>query len=130
MSHLAMAAAGFVFLLGASWVAEMIIGGTQRELLLSFDEKTAHQRADETQQAFTDSRLPPLGRMEILRRVAWIWKSARVMALRSGRWSALPWIVLIAGLCCAVVVKTLISPNSHNLRIILGGREFVLFLVA
>lgn len=125
MEYVLAATAGFIAFTLVPWAAEILTSRGDPEVILASDERTALQRTEEIVRLFADNALPEMGRLEMLRRVNWIWRSARLIALRSGRWSAIPWLALGALCCLALSVKTLIVPDSHDLRLLLGGREFL-----
>ncbi len=86
--------------------------------------------ADSLHVAYVENALGDLGRFQMLKRVGWIWKSSRAIALRSGRWIVLPWLVLLLLSCVALGLKSLLLPRARDLRFLLGGREFLCLLVS
>lgn len=129
MEYLAVAVAGSVALLLVTWTVHIALGRATGRVTLSSDEKVALQRADEVAEAYVDDTLAEMGRLEVWRRIYWIWKSVRATAMHSGRWSALPWLLLFGGVCAALSLKTLLIPDSRNLRLLLAGREFIDFFL-
>lgn len=113
-----------------SWTLHLAASRNQGKLDLTFVERYAQQRTEALLIDFAGKGLPEMNRRQIWRRIGWIWKSTRTIALHSGRWSVAPWLALFALIGFILGLKTLFSPNSHNLRLLLGGRDFVSFLVA
>lgn len=113
-----------------SWSLQLLASRRQTDFRLSFDERHAQNRAEALLREFGGNGLPTMTRSEIWRRIVWIWKSARLITLRSGRWSAVPWLAVFALLGLGLGLKTVLFPNSSDLRLLLGGRDFLSFLVA
>jgi len=113
-----------------SWALQLSASRRQTDLRLSFEERDAQRRTEALLRDFGGAGLPEMNRREIWRRIVWIWKSARMIALRSGRWTAAPWLALFALVGLGLGFKTLLIPNSYDLRLLLGGRDFLSFLVA
>lgn len=121
--------AGAVTLVAATWTSEMVIGGPRREVHLSTDEKIAFRRTEEALLLIADGDLPQLDRLQILRLIVGAWRSARVIALHSGKPTAVPWLVAFATLCVVLSLKTVLRPNASDLRYLLGSREFLSYFV-
>ena len=130
MNLLAIAVAGATVALLATWVIHIALGRAAGEVRLSTDEKLSLERTLQMSEAFAEAELPPMGRLEVWRRITVIWKSVRAAVLHSGRWAGLPWLFLLGVLSPLITLKTLISPDSHDLRILLAGREFIDFFLA
>lgn len=124
----------FIFILGGlaaflcAWVWEAMIG---RSPTLAARAMVEYQAAQENQRLldeFVAGELPELSRSEIWEKMGWFWKEPRGWVARSG--GALSWICLsvFAALYAYLWFKTLLSPNSHDLRLLLGGRSLIMYV--
>ncbi len=112
-----------------SWLAEILPSAFgPAQVRLSTDERCALRFTNQINKVFVQGSLEPMGRREVFRNVTWIWKSARVVTLRSGRFALVPWLLLFWLTCLCVVAKTVLAPNSRDLGILLGGHEFLMSL--
>lgn len=130
MEHALALVALWIFYTLFSWTPNLAASRTRGDFNLTFSERNAQQRTEALLRDFAGPGLPDMNRRQIWRRIAWIWKSTRAIALHSGRWSVAPWLALFAVIGFLLGLKTLFAPNSRSLRLLLGGRDFVSFLVA
>ncbi len=125
---------GLIFLLGGlafaliHWIWEAMTGQDHRKLVRDLDEYKANQENEKLIEEFFDEGLPDWDRKEIWRRMGWLWKETRGWALRSPGLLSLAALALYAVLYNLIWLKTLVRPNSMDLRLLLGGRVWVLHI--
>ncbi len=125
----------FIFFVGAAlallanWLWHVMTGQSHRELVRTLDEHRASQENQRLLEEFLDGRLPKLGRRQIWYRMNWVWKETRGWVLRSGRFGSFVGLFLFALLYTGLWLKTLVWPDSHDLRLMLGGRSWLMYLV-
>ncbi len=121
--------AGGVLYVGACWLAAYASADEQGRMFLSSDERVALTRTEALQRELAENGMPPLSRREIWRRINWIWKSSRFLALQSGRPLPAAAVPILWVAAVLLSLKTLILPRAHDLRVLLGGKEFLYYLV-
>ncbi len=114
----------------AHWMAAYFCSDKTGEMFVSSDEQFALTQTEALQAEFVETGIPPLGRRELLQRINWIWKTARVTALSSGHLPAIFGLALVWFLAVLLAIKSLLFPKAYDLRILLGGKEFVFYLVS
>ena len=120
---------GGVAVIFASWIWEHMTGQIHGPLVGELDEYKAAQENQELFDQFLSEGLPDFGRPEIWYRMGWIWKETRAWAVRSGSFFALACLAFFGVLYTGLWLKTLLWPDSHDLRVLLGGRSFFLQLL-
>ncbi len=130
MIYLLFAVGGMLFMILAAWLLEALTSRADDTVLLSTDERVATERFLFFMRQFEEDGFPALNRRQIWTRIRLIWQATRVTALRSGLLGALAWLGLFGLVAFALSVKTLFRPRAHDLRLLLGGNEFIAFFVA
>ncbi len=114
----------------AHWMAAYFCSNRDGEMFVSSDERFALAQTEALQAEFVETGILPLGRRELLQRINWIWKTARVTALSSGHLPAIVGLTLVWFLAVLIALKSVLMPKAYDLRILLGGKEFVFYLVS
>lgn len=130
MLYVASFVLGATLCLLAVWVWEAMTGTRHRGLVRDLDEYKAARENERLLEEFLDEGLPDLGRAEIWRRMAWVWKETRGWALRSGDPMSVAGLGLFSLLYLCVWLKTAVYPDSHDLRLLLGGRNSMAYLAS
>lgn len=125
----AMILAGGLFGVAASWLGAYLCADASGEMFVSSDERVAIAQTESLEAEFVATGIRALNRHGIWRRINWIWKSARVTALSSGHFPAIIGLSILWVLAVILTVKTFFIPRAYDLRILLGGKEFVFYLV-
>ncbi len=122
--------AGGLCCMMAHWAAAYFCSDDGGEMLLSTDERIALTQTEALEAEFVETGIRRLSRRGVWKRINWIWKSARVTALGSGHLPAIIGLSIVWVLAILIALKTLIAPRAYDLRILLGGKEFVFYLVS
>lgn len=120
---------GVIAALLANWIWALVTDQSHRKLVRHLDEHKAAQENQRLLEQFMDEGLPDWNRRQIWRRMTWIWKETRGWIIRSGRVLNLFWLFLFAVLYTSLWLKTLLFPDSHDLRLLLGGRSWLMYVV-
>lgn len=114
----------------AHWVEAYFCFDAGGEMFVSTDERIALTQTEALQAEFVETGIRRLSRRGIWERINWIWKSARVTALSSKHLPAIIGLSMVWILAFLIACKTLLAPRAYDLRILLGGKEFVFYLVS
>lgn len=124
-----------IFLLGCfvtvavTWLWEYMTGESHAELVRELDERKAQIENEKLLDVFVEEGFPRLGRREIWIRMGWIWKETRGLVVHSGQIAGYICLGLFAFLYTSLWFKNLAVPNPDDLRILLGGRGAVLYVL-
>ncbi len=129
MLYLAAFLLGIVFAVLLIWVWEFMTGPSHAPLVRAIDEHRAAKENEELMRQFLHDDLPPLNRAEIWVRMGWIWRETRGWVVASGRLLGFLVLALFALLYAFLWFKTLVWPSSDDLRLLLGGRSLLLYVV-
>ncbi len=121
---------GGTFSVAAKWGVAYYCANRQDEMFLSTDERVSLARTEALQEELARQGFSRLNRRQIWRRVNWIWKSARVIALNSGHLPAIAGLAVVGVLAALVAFKTILLPKAADLGAVLGGKEFIFYLVS
>ena len=111
-----------------SWAWEAMTGTRHRGLVRELDEYKAARENERLLGEFFEEGLPELDRVGIWLRMTWVWKETRGWALRAGSPASVAGLALFSLLYVYVWLKTLVWPDSDDLRLLLGGRNSMLYL--
>ncbi len=118
---------GLVFAVGHV-VWEMMTGQYHSPLVRDLDEIEASDQNEKLVDEFFENGLPDWDREEIRRRMSWLWKETRGWVFESPKPVSVLSLVLFLLLYHYVWVKTLLAPNSRDLRLLLAGRVWILHI--
>lgn len=124
---IAFVAGGMVLAL-ATWLWQIMTGQLHARVIRIMDEYLATSENQRLLEEFLGDGLSELGRSEIWRRMAWLWKETRGWVVRSG--TALSWACLLFFVLLYIYVwfKTWVFPNSSDLRLLLGARSLLMYV--
>ncbi len=124
----------FMFFLGAVVFAvghllwEFMTGQQHSRLVRDLDEYKARSENEKLIAEFFDRGLPDWDRREIWRRMNWLWKETRGWVFAAPGLGRLAGLAAFALLYSYIWFKTLLFPNSQDLRLLLGGRVWILHI--
>lgn len=118
---------GLVYAIGHH-VWELMTGQYHAPLVRNLDECEASDENEKLVEEFFVNGLPDWDRREIWRRMSWIWKETRGWVFESPKAVSLFSLGLFVLLYTCVWLKTLLFPNSSDLRLLLGGRVWIMHI--
>ncbi len=114
-----------LLLVAMIWVSGWL-SHTPEEIEDAVEEVLESTRVEHMLEELDNRTFESLPRWLIWKRMSWIWRETRILAMASAGLSSSFFLILFALLYGLVWIKSLISPNVQDLRILLGGEMFVL----
>ncbi len=125
----------YAFLLGVvvtillAWLWELMTRAGHRDFVRFLDNRVAPDKVAEIVGEIREGKLGALEREEIWHRMSWIWKEARLMALASSSVLAIPFLGAFLAVYVLLWFKTLVRPNSHDIRFLIACETVLLSVV-
>ncbi len=111
------------------WVFQLLVGLQGEELQRELDQTVSSSQVEEMLEQLDRVKHLALSRQEVWEKMSWIWKETRLFAMASRSFLASLYLLLFSFLWGLVWLKTLLRPNSEDLRLLLGGELFMLVQV-
>lgn len=112
-----------------TWLWEFMTATPHDRFVEDLDQYRATQENERLLDEFVSQSMPERGRREIWLRMGWIWKETRALVLRSRSLAGFVSLGLFALLYIFFWFKTLVWANARDLRLLLGGRGALLYVL-
>ncbi len=92
----------------------------------SLDEVMSNGDVEEMFDMLSQRSFPSMTRSQILQKTLCVWKETHILTADARGLATMFLLVFFSLLCLALGLKTLLVPNSEDLRLLLGAELFIL----